>query len=41
MIGSGSRVWFDRHDLDLGVVGWFSLGGLLEFRAIREKSLKP
>jgi len=28
LIGNGSRVWFNRHDLDLRVVGWFSLGGV-------------
>jgi len=28
LIGNGSRVWFNRQDLDLHVVGWFSLGGV-------------
>ena len=28
LIGNGSRVWFNRQDLDLRVVGWFSLGGV-------------
>ncbi len=28
LIGNGSRVWFNRHQLDLGVVGWFALGGV-------------
>lgn len=28
LIGNGSRVWFNRHELDYGVVGWFALGGI-------------
>jgi len=28
LIGNGSRVWFNRQDLDFRVVGWFSLGGV-------------
>ncbi len=28
LIGNGSRVWFNRHELDLRVVGWFALGGV-------------
>ena len=28
LIGNGSRVWFNRTQLDLGVVGWFALGGI-------------
>lgn len=28
LIGNGSRVWFNRHDLNLRVVGWFALGGV-------------
>jgi uncharacterized protein len=28
LIGNGSRVWFNRHELDLKVVGWFALGGV-------------
>jgi len=28
LIGNGSRVWFNRKDLDFRVVGWFSLGGV-------------
>lgn len=28
LIGNGSRVWFNRTELDLGVVGWFALGGI-------------
>jgi hypothetical protein len=28
LIGNGSRVWFNRHDLDWRVVGWFALGGV-------------
>lgn len=28
LIGNGSRVWFNRHDLDWHVVGWFALGGV-------------
>lgn len=28
LIGNGSRVWFNRRDLDLRVVGWFALGGV-------------
>jgi uncharacterized membrane protein YfcA len=28
LLGNGSRVWFNRADLDLPVVGWFALGGI-------------
>src|SRR6201998_595125 len=28
LVGNGSRVWFNRHELDLRVVGWFALGGV-------------
>jgi uncharacterized protein len=28
LIGNGSRVWFNRRQLDLPVVGWFALGGV-------------
>jgi hypothetical protein len=28
LIGNGSRVWFNRVELDLPVVGWFALGGV-------------
>ena len=28
LIGNGSRVWFNRRELDLKVVGWFALGGI-------------
>ena len=28
LIGNGSRVWFNRHELNLAVVGWFALGGV-------------
>ena len=28
LIGNGSRVWFNRTELDLGVVRWFALGGI-------------
>jgi uncharacterized protein len=28
LIGNGSRVWFNRRDLEIPVVGWFSLGGI-------------
>jgi len=28
LIGNGSRVWFNRAELDLPVVGWFALGGV-------------
>jgi hypothetical protein len=28
LIGNGSRVWFNRHELDLRVVTWFALGGV-------------
>src|ERR1700746_2891878 len=28
LIGNGSRVWFNRHELDLRVVAWFALGGV-------------
>jgi uncharacterized protein len=27
-IGNGSRVWFNRHELDWRVVAWFALGGV-------------
>jgi len=26
LIGNGSRVWFNRRELDWRVVGWFALG---------------
>lgn len=28
LIGNGSRVWFNRKELELRVVGWFALGGV-------------
>ena len=28
LIGNGSRVWFNRRELDWAVVGWFTLGGV-------------
>jgi uncharacterized protein len=28
LIGNGSRVWFNRHELDVRVVVWFALGGV-------------
>src|SRR5271167_4899384 len=28
LIGNGSRVWFNRHELDWGVIKWFALGGV-------------
>src|SRR5579863_3437723 len=28
LIGNASRVWFNRHELDWRVVGWFALGGV-------------
>jgi hypothetical protein len=28
LIGNGSRVWFNRHELQWSVVGWFALGGV-------------
>lgn len=28
LIGNGSRVWFNRHELDLRVVGWFTVGAI-------------
>src|SRR3989338_3472662 len=28
LIGNGSRVWFNRSELVLPVVGWFALGGV-------------
>jgi uncharacterized membrane protein YfcA len=28
LIGNGSRVWFNRHELNLAVVGWFAQGGV-------------
>lgn len=28
LIGNGSRVWFNRRDVDYRVVGWFALGGV-------------
>jgi uncharacterized membrane protein YfcA len=28
LIGNGSRVWFNRRELDWRVVAWFSLGGV-------------
>ena len=28
LVGNGSRVWFNRRELDFRVVGWFALGGV-------------
>lgn len=28
LIGNGSRVWFNRREVNLRVVGWFALGGV-------------
>jgi uncharacterized protein len=28
LIGNLSRVWFNRHDLDLQVIGWFATGAI-------------
>jgi uncharacterized membrane protein YfcA len=28
LIGNGSRVWFNRRELDLRVVGWYTVGAL-------------
>jgi uncharacterized membrane protein YfcA len=28
LVGNGSRVWFNRYELDLKVVGWFAVGGI-------------
>ena len=28
LIGNGSRVWFNRRQIELPVVGWFALGGV-------------
>jgi uncharacterized membrane protein YfcA len=28
LVGNGARVWFNRQDLNLRVVGWFSFGGV-------------
>src|SRR4051794_17665326 len=28
LIGNGSRVWFNRRELNWRVVGWFALGGV-------------
>jgi hypothetical protein len=28
LVGNGSRVWFNRRELDARVVGWFALGGV-------------
>ncbi|HEX6534014.1 MAG TPA: sulfite exporter TauE/SafE family protein [Gemmatimonadaceae bacterium] len=28
LIGNGSRVWFNRREVDLAVVGWFAVGGV-------------
>jgi uncharacterized membrane protein YfcA len=28
LIGNASRVWFNRHELDLRVVAWFAMGGV-------------
>lgn len=28
LVGNGSRVWFNRKELDARVVGWFALGGV-------------
>lgn len=28
LIGNASRVWFNRHELELPLVGWFAIGGV-------------
>ena len=28
LVGNGSRVWFNRHELNYRVVAWFALGGV-------------
>jgi uncharacterized protein len=28
LVGNGARVWFNRRELDMLVVGWFALGGV-------------
>lgn len=28
LVGNGSRVWFNRKELDRRIVGWFALGGV-------------
>lgn len=28
LIGNGARVWFNRREVDVPVVGWFALGGV-------------
>src|SRR5690349_12878485 len=28
LIGNGSRVWFNRDELDLKVIGWFAIGSV-------------
>ncbi len=28
LIGNGSRVWFNREDLNLRVVGWYTIGAV-------------
>jgi len=28
LVGNGSRVWFNRREVDARVVGWFALGGV-------------
>ena len=28
LVGNGSRVWFNRREVDYRVVGWFALGGV-------------
>lgn len=28
LVGNGSRVWFNRREVDARVVGWFALGGI-------------
>ena len=28
LVGNGSRVWFNRYELELPVVAWFALGGV-------------
>lgn len=28
LVGNGSRVWFNRHQVNLRVVAWFALGGV-------------
>jgi len=28
LIGNGSRVWFNRHELDWRIIGWFTVGAV-------------